>query len=85
MIDEHEKQANEAIAINAVTRRLNAVGRINWGILDVQAKHVIEGALSQIVNDQISPAYAEAANIEPPKQERSEAMAEAVAKLNEAA
>lgn len=82
-MDQHEKDANEAIAINAVNRRLTAVGRINWGIVDVSAKHVIENALAEIVNDKVSPAYAEQAQVTEAEQQRSGSLDAMMSVLNQ--
>ena len=73
-MDQHERDANEAVAINAVNRRLTAIGRTNWGIVEVSAKHAIVSALSEVVADKVAPAYAELANVDAPKQEPSETL-----------
>lgn len=81
-MDQHELDANEAIAINAVNRRLAAIARTNWGIVDVSAKHIIVHALGQVVADKVSPAYAEQANIDAPAQEENKTLIEAAAVFN---
>lgn len=81
-MDQHELDANEAIAINAVNRRLAAISRTNWGIVDVGAKHIIVHALGQVVADKVSPAYAEQANIDAPEQEENDTLIEAARVFN---
>lgn len=69
MVEQVERDANEAVAINAVNRRLAALGRSSWGIVEVSAKHVIESALAEVVNDKVAPAYAAQADVAAPEQE----------------
>lgn len=71
MLDKIEVDANRALAINAVNRRLSAVGRVNWGIVDVSALDVIVGALGQVVNERVEVAYGEASNVDAALQEPS--------------
>ncbi len=81
-MDQHEIDANEAIAINAINRRLAAVSRSNWGLIDVGAKHIIVHALGQVVADKVSPAYAEQANVDVGEQEPNEVVGEVLTVFN---
>lgn len=75
-MDQHELDAIEAVAINAINRRLAAISRANWGIVEVSAKHAIVSALSEVVADKVGPAYAELANVDAPEQEPNETLEE---------
>jgi len=81
-MEQHEKDAIEAVAINAINRRLAAVNRTNWGIVDVSAKHVIVHALEQVVNDKVAPAYAEMSQVTAPEQNVVEALEESLRVFN---
>lgn len=81
-LDEIEIRTNEAIAINAIMCRLEQIGRKRFGLIEVDAKHVMELALERIVNDKVSPAYAEVATSDPVKQEVDANLIEAAAVFN---
>ena len=74
MIEQIEREANEAVAINAINRRLAALGRSSWGIVEVSAKHLIENARAEVVNDKVAPAYAAQADVAAPDQEANKVL-----------
>lgn len=82
MIEQVERETNEAIAINAINRRLATLGRASWGVVEVNAKHVIESALGEVVNDKVAPAYAAQADVTEQVQEQNEVLAEASTVFN---
>lgn len=71
MLDKIEVDTNRALAINAINRRLNAVGRENWGIIEIGALDVMVGALGQVVNERVETAYADAVNVDAEPQKPS--------------
>lgn len=83
----HEMQVrtSEAIAINAILCRLEQVGRKRFGLIEVDAKHVIELALAKVTSDEKSMAYEAVAEADAPKQEENKTLIEAAAVFNQKA
>lgn len=68
---------NRAIAVNAINRRLTAVGRPHWGEVEIQALDIIIAALDRVTNEENSKAYAVGADITPPPQTKDEMLEKA--------
>lgn len=83
MPDKIEIDANRALAINAVNRRLGAVSRDLWGIVEIAAMDTITGALNQVVNEQVERAYASAADVTAAQQQPHAILEKAAKALNE--
>lgn len=83
----HEIQVrtSEAIAINAILCRLEQVGRKRFGLIEVDAKHVMELALAKITSDEKSIAYETVALPDTPVQEENKTLIEAAAVFNQKA
>lgn len=82
----HEMQVrtSEAIAINAILCRLEQVGRKRFGLIEVDAKHVIELALAKVTSDEKSMAYQEVAETDTPAQKENETLIDAAKVFNRA-
>lgn len=83
----HEIQVrtSEAIAINAILCRLEQVGRKRFGLIEVDAKHVMELALAKITSDEKSISYEAVALPDTPVQEENKTLIEAAAVFNQKA